>query len=194
MWKTIYSLSKITYLMKKKAVYPTVFFCMLLLSSCQKGLNYSLDPVPPPPTVYYINFSVNGDTVNYSGVNQASFTKDKDSLYNFNVMVGVAPSTYLDRVQINIVDANAIVTGKEYEGDVLPGKPRVTITYNDASNRLFSSAVSKNNANVRVMLTENTADHITGTFSGNLQNADDVARGDYSKVKVITAGTFFVKK
>ena len=186
--------TKNTYLMKKKAVYPTVFFCMLVLSTCQKGLNYSLDPVPPPPTVYYVDFKVNGDPINYSGVSQSSFTKDKDSLYNCNVMVGVAPSTYLDRVQINIVDVDAIVTGKTYEGELFPGKPKVTITYNDQSNKLFTSTVSKNNANVSVTLTENTADHVTGTFSGNLQNAADVAKGDTTNIKVITNGTFFVKK
>lgn len=198
MWKTIYLLTKNTYLMKKMSAFYAVLFCVPLLLTCQKELNDE-KPAPPsgvilPPDTYYAEFTINGTHQIYAGTSQAWFGKNEDSLYACKLSLAVAPSSYAERLQINITDLFAIRTAKQYFGELFTGKPRVTLAYSDAYAKQYVSTAVKKASNVQVMLTEETDKYVKGTFSGNLLNADDVAKGDTTHIMSITGGTFFIQK
>lgn len=191
-------LSKITYLMKKMTAFYVLLFCVPLLLTCQKELNDEKPtpaPVNPlPPDTYYAEFDINGQHQIYAGSSQAQFVKNADSMFTCKLTLAVAPGSYAERLQITITDLFAIRTAKQYFGDLPTGKPHVTITYSDAYAKQYASTVVKKGGNAQVILTENTDNYVKGTFSGNLLNADDLAKGDTTHMMTITGGKFFIQK
>lgn len=180
--------------MKKIVPFVSVLCLVVFLYTCQKGLTNDVvvTPPPPPPVVgYFAIFKANGVEQKYYGNTQAVFSKD--SVFRCNISIAVAPSSYAQRMQINVADMQNITTNINYNGELLYGIPQATLVYSDNTSKKFMSSVAKN-AGVTVTLTENTADHVSGIFAGKLRNPEDVAKGDTSHWMVITDGSFFVKK
>ena len=170
----------------------TSIVVLYLFATCQKGLNYTLDDINKKPT-YAVSFKANGKNIFYSGTTQASFNA-VDSMYSCNISVEVAPSTTADKLTINLLDKAPFTTETKYTSEMISGKPQASIIYSDSLAKQFSSAVTIAPAYVTVMLTENTSGLVAGTFSGVLQNADDIAKGNTTNVIAITEGHFIVKK
>lgn len=180
--------------MKKIVPLVSVLCLAVCLYTCQKGLSSDvvITPPPQPPVVgYYAIFKANGVEQKYYGNTQAVFSKD--SVFRCNISIAVAPSSYAQRMQIAIADVKNITTNINYNGQLLYGIPQAALVYSDDASKKFMSSVAKNAA-VTVRLTESTANHVSGTFSGRLQNPGDVAKGDTSHYMIITDGSFFVQK
>lgn len=161
-----------------------------LFASCQRGLDYTLESIRAKPN-YHASFKVNSQPKNYSGTLLASFTA-VDSMFNCSVLM--ADSSNGERVQVNLFDTRAITAQTKYTDQMIKGKPQAVITYTDNSGKQYSSAVTVAPAYVTIMITEDATDHVSGTFSGILQNADDVASGNTSNAIAITQGVFIVRK
>jgi len=186
--------NKINTLVKKIVPMVSVLCLAVYLFTCQKELTNAvvITPPPPPPVVgYFAAFKANGVEQKYYGTTQALFSKD--SVYHCNIAIAVAPSSYAQRLQINLADMQNITTNICYCGKLLHGTPQASLIYSDNASKKFMSAITKN-PGIEVTLTESTADHVSGIFSCRLQSPDDIAKGDTSHYMVITDGSFFVKK
>ena len=176
-------------MMTKLSIAAAVLF---LFISCQRSLDYTLDSLKVKPD-YHVSFKANGLQKNYSGATLASFAA-QDSMYNCNLLMAVAPSTTADRVMIALQDTRAFTTLTKYTDEIVKDRPQATILYTDGTGKQYSSAITIGPAYVTVMLTENAADHVSGTFSGLVQNADDIAAGNTGNAINITQGIFILKK
>jgi hypothetical protein len=172
--------------MKKNALSPVIISLVLLFSACQKGLDDTQSGS------YFVSFKANGVQKNFSGYTLGTFTT-LGPLYACSIIGENALGDSTNGINLQIVDS-AQITTKLYTDTTISGTVQAALVYIDSTAKHFASIFTIGPAGVKINITENTTDHVSGTFSGNLQNIDDIGAGNTGNIIAITEGSFTVKK
>jgi len=177
--------------------YCAILMCIVSLCSCQKELDFDLEDIDPDAinsnipgngAEYYISFKANDSLIIYTTFTNGSFINLPGTPLNSCVIQAqVDISSPQNVLGLYINDTNAIVVNKEYTDLTIEGTSQGSITYFDGSGHQYSSVINAN-PNIKIILTEITAQYISGNFSGK---ADDLNTA--SSVN-ITEGVFKVRR
>lgn len=171
--------------MKKNILTSRLLFTCILLSAlalngCKKKSDSSAS--------FYMKFKVDGTAKSFSGETAAVFT----ALSGVNAcsLVGEVSTGDNNGMGIALYSESEFAAGASYTDAVIPtvGTPGATLVYTDDAHVQFSSILASV-PGVTVTITELTADHVKGTFSGKVRLVTGGST-EYS----ITEGEFNIKR